>query len=64
MRTNPNESALHWWMNSPLSVHIIAPGTNSKNIRNVESFAKVRGKIIFMNPGSCLTVKELLQRFS
>lgn len=63
MRTNLNDSALHWWRNNPLSVHIIAPGMSSKNIRNVESFAKVRGKITLMKPGSHLTVKELSQRF-
>ena len=63
MRTNLNDGALHWWRNNPLSVHIIAQGMSSKNIRNVESFAKVRGKNILMKPGSHLTVKVLSQRF-
>ena len=36
MRTNLNDGALHWWRNNPLSVHIIAQGMSSKNIRNIK----------------------------
>lgn len=46
---------------NPSSVNITAPGISIRNIRNVKDFAKVRGKIILIRPGSHLTAKELSQ---
>lgn len=42
MRTNPNDSALHWWRNSPSPVHIVAP-----DMRSNRKFCKSKGQNYF-----------------